>query len=232
MDSIAVKAQQHVDLRVLVQARMNSRRFPGKVLVQLAGRPMIAHVLERCAAAFGKPAVILLTSREPADDPVAEHATQTGFAVFRGDLNDVARRFQQCLSAYPCDWFVRISGDSPLIDPDLIRRVAASRPATCDLVTNVQVRSFPAGQSVEVVRAARFSEIDTRMLSDEEREHVTLAYYRRPERFSIINLRSSDARLGVLRLAVDTPEDLARIEQVIRSGQVPEFAAAVAQEAA
>jgi len=211
---------------------MNSSRFPGKVLAQLAGKPMIAHVLERCAAAFGKPAVILLTSLEPGDDPIAEHAEQSGFTVFRGELDDVARRFQQCLVAYPCVWFVRISGDSPLIDPDLVRSVAASRAPACDLVTNVQVRSFPAGQSVEVVRAARFAEIDTAALSAEEREHVTLVYYRQPERFAILNLRSKDAGLGALHYAVDTPEDLARVEQLIRSGQVPKFSAALAHEVA
>lgn len=230
--SASVCSPPRTDLRVLVQARMNSRRFPGKVLAQLAGKPMIAHVLERCAAAFGKPAVTLLTSREAGDDPVAGHAEQSGFVVFRGELDDVARRFQQCLAASPCDWFVRISGDSPLIDPDLIRRVATFRTAACDLVTNVQVRSFPAGQSVEVVRAARFAEIDTGTLSEDEREHVTLVYYRQPKRFAIVNLRSNDARLGALRLSVDTPEDLARIEGLIRSGEAPRFAAAIAQEAA
>ena len=220
------------ELRVLVQARMNSKRFPGKVLAPLAGKPMISHVLDRCASAFGKSAVILLTSQEEGDDPLARHAEQSGFTVFRGELNDVMRRFQMCLAAFPCDWFVRISGDSPLIDPELIRCVAAFRTAACDLVSNVQIRSFPVGQSVEVVRADRFAEIDAGTLTEEEREHVTLAYYRRPGQFAILNLQSNDIRLGALKLAVDTPEDLARVEQLIRSGQVPRFADAVVREAA
>jgi spore coat polysaccharide biosynthesis protein SpsF (cytidylyltransferase family) len=216
------------ELRVFVQARMNSARFPGKVLAPLAGRPLIAHVLERCAAACGNSAVVVLTSREPADDAIEAHARSAGFDVFRGDLENVALRFQQCLAARPAEWFVRISGDSPLIDPALVRAVAAARAPAYDLVTNVQVRTFPAGQSVEVVRARRFESIDTASLSSEEREHVTLTYYRHPSDYSILNLRSADETLARQRHVVDTPEDLVHVEQLMKAGAPLRLAEAIA----
>lgn len=219
------------ELRVFVQARMNSARFPGKVLAPLAGRPMIAHVLERCAAAFGQAAVVLLTSREAADDAIEAHALATGFDVFRGDLDNVALRFQQCLAERPAEWFVRISGDSPLIDPALVRAVAAVRAPAYDLVTNVQQRTFPAGQSVEVVRARRFESIDTTLLSGEEREHVTLTYYRHPSDYSILNLRATDGTLAGMRHVVDVPEDLVRVEQLMKAGALPRLAVAIAGRA-
>jgi len=220
------------DLRVLVQARMSSTRFPGKVLAPLAGKAMILHVLERCAVAFGSGAVVLLTSVDRSDDPLAHHVGRAGFVVFRGELENVARRFQQCLEAHRCDWFARISGDSPLIDPELIARVAAARREGLDLVTNVQQRTFPAGQSVEVVRSAGFSRLDASRMTPEEREHVTQVFYRHPERYAILNLRSSDERLAEQRYAVDTPEDLASAERLLREGKVPAFAGALQREAA
>jgi spore coat polysaccharide biosynthesis protein SpsF len=218
-------------VRIFVQARMSSRRFPGKVLAPLGGRPLIAHVLERCGAAFGTDRVVVATSTEASDDPLARFLGEAGCATFRGALDDVLGRFQQCLRAHPCEWFVRISADSPLIDPGLIARIAEQRAPQYDLVTNVQLRTFPAGQSVEVVRAERFAALDGAALSAEEREHVTLAYYRAPERFRIRNVRSRDAGLAHQALTVDTPEDLRRVEALVAAGAVPSFESAIAGSA-
>lgn len=209
---------------------MNSRRFPGKVLAPLCGRPMLVHVLERCAMAFGAEMVILATSREPSDDAAAECAEQSGYSTFRGDLDDVFSRFQQCLVAHPCDWFVRISADSPMIDPQLILRVAGRRAAQYDLVTNVLPRTFPSGQSVEVVRAEPFAGIAADKLSAEEREHLTQVYYRNSARYRILNVASRDAALARQHLTVDTPEDLRAAEVILSSGSVPGFAHAVADD--
>lgn len=218
-------------IRVFVQARMSSRRFPGKVLAPLAGRPMLAHVLERCGQAFGADRVVLATSREPSDDALAQCAESLGYRVFRGELDDVLSRFQHCLAAHPCDWFVRISADSPMIDPQLIVRVASRRAPHLDLVTNVQPRTFPAGQSVEVVRSEPFAKIDPRALSADEREHLTQVYYRNPARFKLLNVPSRDATLARQHLTVDTPEDLRAAEQRFATGSVPGFADAVAEDA-
>ena len=215
-------------IRIFVQARMSSRRFPGKVLATLAGRPMIDHVLERCGRAFGRDRVVLATSRDASDDALAAHAQRQAASVFRGDLENVFGRFQQCLAAHPCEWFVRISADSPLIDPRLIACVAERRRPDLDLVTNVQPRTFPAGQSVEVVNCGSFAALDAAALTAEEREHVTLVFYRHPERFRVRNVASRDPGLASQHLAVDTHEELRMVEAMLVSGQVPAFAEAVA----
>jgi spore coat polysaccharide biosynthesis protein SpsF len=214
-------------VRIFVQARMSSRRFPGKVLAPLAGRPLIAHVLERCGRAFGPQRVVLATSVDSSDDLLAAFAARHGHALFRGDLENVAKRFQQCLAAHPCEWFVRISGDSPLIDPELVVEVAARRGPQYDLITNVQPRTFPPGQSVEVVRAECFAGIDTAAWTAEEREHVTLALYRAPGRFRVRNVACREAAASRRSLAVDTREDLQAVEALIAAGSVPSFASAV-----
>jgi len=213
-------------IRIFVQARMSSQRFPGKVLAPLAGRPLIAHVLERCGRAFGPEHVVLATSSDASDDPLAMFAKREGRTLFRGDLDNVAMRFQQCLAAHPCDWFVRISGDSPLIDPRLIVRIAEQRAPQFDLVTNVQKRTFPPGQSVEVVRGECFARIDSGALSAEEREHVTLAFYRASGKYRIRNVAAREPGLERQSYTVDTPEDLRAVEALILAGRVPSFAEA------
>jgi spore coat polysaccharide biosynthesis protein SpsF (cytidylyltransferase family) len=209
---------------------MNSRRFPGKVLAPLAGRPLLAHVLGRCAQAFGADKVVLATSSLAPDDPVDKCAQQLGYRSFRGDLDNVFARFQHCLAAFPCAWFVRVSADSPMIDPQLIVRVADRRAAQYDLVTNVLPRTFPSGQSVEVVRSEPFAAIAADKLAAEEREHLTQVYYRNPGRFRILNVASRDAALARQHLTVDTLEDLRAAEAILASGSVPVFAHAVAEE--
>jgi len=215
------------DVRIFVQARMSSQRFAGKVLAPLAGRPMIDHVLERCAAAFGKERVVLATSDDASDEGLAAHVRKQGYALFRGDLANVLRRFQHCLLAYPCDWFVRISGDSPLIDPALIARIAARRETRYDLVTNVQTRTFPPGQSVEVVRSEGFARIDSATLSAEEREHATQMFYRAPEKYRICSVLARESGLARQSFTVDTIEDLRAVEALIRAGSVPTFEGAL-----
>jgi spore coat polysaccharide biosynthesis protein SpsF len=220
-------AADRTEIRILVQARMNSKRFPGKVLAPLAGTPLIAHVLERCGRAFGAARVVLATSDRPSDNPLALYAETLGYPVFRGDLDNVLGRFQACLAQYPCDWFVRVTADSPLIDPQLIERVASRRRPDDDLVSNVHPRTFPAGQSVEVVRADGFARLDAAALTPEEREHVTLVFYRRAERFRIRSVISRDPQLGREHLAVDTVEELRELEGLLAAGPAPQFADAL-----
>lgn len=189
---------------------------------------MVAHVLDRCAQAFGRDAVVLLTSLRASDDALADTVAALGYAVFRGDLDNVVLRFQQCLLAHPCDWFVRISADSPVIDPALLGEIAARRGGDLDLVSNVVVRSFPAGQSVEVIRSEAFLEIDSASLTTEEREHVTPHLYSNPWRFRIRSVVSRDPALGAVREVVDTPEDMDFLRGLVASGKFPAYAHLIA----
>lgn len=204
-------------LRAFVQARMSSSRFPGKVLAPLAGKPLIDHVMDRVAQAVPRAHIVVAMSTERTDDPLAAHVASRGLAVFRGPLDDVVARFQGCLRAHPCERFYRVCADSPLVDPKMLEALgaAAEADASLDLVTNVQRRTFPRGQSAELLRAAAFARLDPAALTREEREHVTKHYYDHPQRFRIRNLESGDASLGTTSLAVDTVEDLARLERLL-----------------
>jgi spore coat polysaccharide biosynthesis protein SpsF len=204
-------------VRALVQARMSSVRFPGKVLAPCAGRPLIWRVIERVREVLPMDRITLATSADASDDPLAAYAASLGVDVFRGPLDDVVERFGRCLEARPCEWFFRVCADSPLLDPAPMRRAleAAKDEYELDLVTNTAPRTFPRGQSVELVRSSRFAELAWEELSAEDREHATRFFYAHPERFRILNLESTDPSRADLDLAVDTPDDLRRVERIL-----------------
>ncbi len=211
---------------------MSSRRFPGKVLAPLAGRPLIAWVAGRVAAAVPKERIVVVTSTDESDDPLACYVESLGLALFRGDLNNVVLRFQDCLNQYPADWVVRICADSPLLDAELITLLARLAHADFDLVTNVQVRSFPKGQSVEFINARTFAALDPAALSVEEQEHLTQVFYRHPQRYRIRNIAASDAALAGQSHVVDTLDDLRALEAMVHGGALPRLAACASVDAA
>lgn len=200
-------------IRVFIQARMSSQRFPGKVLAPLGGRPILKHLLEQVARVFPLNHVTVVTSVEPSDDPLACYVRNLGVAVYRGELENVAARFQGCLREYPCDWFVRLCADSPLLNPVVLKAVATHPHCLdFDIVTNVYPRTFPKGHSVEMVRAEVFADLNVLTFTADEREHVTAVFYHYPQRFRILNLTSDDPRQADLSLVVDTVDDLRCLE--------------------
>jgi spore coat polysaccharide biosynthesis protein SpsF (cytidylyltransferase family) len=210
-------------VRVFIQARMSSQRFPGKVLAPFNGKPLIAQVIGRLTPVIAADAVVVATSTEPTDDPLAAYVRQLGLAVFRGPLANVFRRFQLCLEAYPCRWFFRICADSPLLQGALVSMVLAhSHRSDLDLVTNVFPRTFPKGQSVEMLRSKTFAALQGDLLTAEEQEHVTKYYYNNSSKFRILNLDSGDPQLGQMSYVVDTIEDIQRLEGMAPDGDLLE----------
>lgn len=210
-----------------IQARMASARFPGKVLAPLNGRPVVAHVLDRVSVVPGVDAVVVVTSTEPSDDPLAAYVRELGVPVFRGPLTDVFGRFRLCAAANPCEWILRVSADSPMIDPAVLSRVVEARTQGCDVVTTIHPRTFPKGQNAELIRTEALMAVDVADLTNDDREHVTPYFYRHAERFRIVNIVSGNPRLAALSLTVDTPDDLRRLERHAALG--PPAAAAAAK---
>jgi spore coat polysaccharide biosynthesis protein SpsF len=199
-------------VRAFVQARMSSRRFPGKVLAPFRGQPIIWHVVQRIAAALPEVPVVVATSGEPSDDPLAAYLGSRGVACHRGPLADVFGRFRTCLAEFPCDWVLRVCADSPLLEEEMLRRVVDARAEGVDLVTTTLRRTFPRGSNAELIRADSLTAIDERQLTAHDREHVTPFFHRNADRFRIINVESGDPGRAALSVAVDTIEDLARLE--------------------
>jgi spore coat polysaccharide biosynthesis protein SpsF len=196
-------------------ARMDSSRLPGKVLMKVAGLSLLELAWRRAARAKTVDAFVLATSDRACDDPLASEAAGLGLPTFRGDVNDVAGRVAACAAADGATHFLRLNGDSPFPDADLIDagvRLALAEGA--DIATNLRPRSYPYGVAVEVVKLATF-QAALPSFAPSEREHVTQHIYLNPDRFSLRALPlASVPSLETVRLTVDEPADFARVGRI------------------
>ncbi len=200
---------------VIVQARLNSTRLPKKVLTRINGIPLLEYLLTRLTKKFDKSQILIATSNQSQDDPIHQYCIGDNFLSFRGSLEDVSKRMLDSAKYMNAEAFVRISGDSPLIDPTVIEQaIKIYQNGNYDLVTNIFPRSFPVGQSVEVIRTKTFEYVYEKMLSSSHFEHVTKFYYDYPDEYQIRNF-SNERDLSKYRLVVDTPQDLERIKRII-----------------
>ena len=206
----------------ILQARTSSSRLPGKVLLPLAGAPMIVRQIERVRRARRIDALVVATSDDASDDELARTLAAAGAAVHRGPLTDVLARFTGALAAFgPADHVVRLTGDCPLADPAVIdATIARVVGADADYGSNTPPdapfpggRTFPKGLDVECMKAAALIAAAARAATPEEREHVTWALHRRPDLYRQAFL-SQAADEGEVRWTVDYPDDYAFVAAV------------------
>jgi spore coat polysaccharide biosynthesis protein SpsF len=183
--------------------------------MDLVGRPLLGRVIDRVGEAKHISRIIVATSDREDDDPIERFCEAEGVVCVRGPLDDVIERYRQAVIAAKVDAFVRITGDSPLVDPAVIDRGIDYFLATeCDLSTNVLVRTFPVGQSVEVLSVPAFLRTCGEPLSQAQREHLTLAYYEQPEKYRIVGF-TSGGDFGRINLSVDTLDDFRRAQELL-----------------
>ena len=201
-------------LTVIVQARMGSSRLPGKVLRPLAGRPMLALMLERLAGVQSGP-VVVATSDLDLDTPIATLARELGIPCVRGSETDVLARMTLAARTHRADHIVRLTADCPLTDPHLVDEVVATHlAAQADYTSNTLLRTFPDGLDVEVMRTSALEDAAEYARDTAEREHVTPFIYRDPDRFRLAaHLGPQD--LEDERWTVDTADDFAFIQDAL-----------------
>jgi spore coat polysaccharide biosynthesis protein SpsF len=199
---------------MIVQARATSSRLPGKVLLDLGGRPMLVQQLVRLRQCRNVDEIVVATTTETNDEPVAMLAREAGVRVFRGSTDDVLLRFVGAAQEARADVVVRVTADCPLIDPEICDRVIAElveHPSECDYVSNVIRRTFPRGLDVEAMFFDVLLRMDRLARSTPAREHVTIVP--RSERPSLFLCRDvvDEVNNSDLRWTVDTPADLRMI---------------------
>lgn len=198
----------------IIQARMSSRRFPGKVLHTVKGKPLLMYIIERLQKVSQFAGIIVATSSGDDDKCVKQFCADNGILCYRGDLDNVVARFTGALDVLSVEAFVRVNGDSPLIDPRLIENgIEMFLKGEYDIVTNVFPRSFPKGQSVEIVSSEVFKRTEKNIIEKDDREHVTRYFYNNAEKFHIYNI-SSSSDLSHIQLSVDTAEDMKTFEGI------------------
>ena len=196
---------------------MTSRRLPGKVLLPAAGKPMLAHLIERLRRVPSLAEIVVATTTNATDDPVTEVAGAAGAQCFRGSEHDVMSRVLGAAESAGADVIVEITGDCPVIDPMIVEQVIRLyRHNECDYASNVQVRSYPAGMDTQVF-AVRTLRKSFEMTDDPwVREHVTPHIRRNPQLFRQLTLVAPpDLEWPRLCLVLDEPADYELLRRVI-----------------
>lgn len=207
----------------IIQARMSSQRFPNKVLHKVAGKPMLQYLLERLEHCSCLDAIVVATSTEKSDTPVVNYCKKRGVACYRGSLFNVAERFKEVLDRYQLNSFVRVTGDSPLLDQHLIEKaINIFLKGDFEIVTNALKRTYPKGQSIEVFRADTFRHGYELMREDEDLEHVTKFFYDHPENFRIHNFTLAQ-NFNDIQLSVDTQQDMNTFATIVSKMDRPHW---------
>ncbi|MCH7745246.1 MAG: glycosyltransferase family protein [Chloroflexi bacterium] len=197
----------------IVQARMGSSRLPGKVMLDVCGRPAIWHLMEQLNYASRLDDKVLATTTEPADNKLSRYAEQQGWNVYRGSEDDVLDRYYEAALEIGCvsgDVIVRITGDDILADPEIIDQVIelyTSNQPEVKHASNNRVSTYPYGSDVEVFAFEALEQSWRQASSDEEREHVTPYIRNNPELFPYVDVQSPED-LSHVRLSIDYSEDL------------------------
>jgi spore coat polysaccharide biosynthesis protein SpsF len=200
----------------ILQARMNSTRLPGKVMLPLARAPMIVRQIERIERAKRIDRLVVATSTEEGDDIIARTARREGVDCHRGPLENVQARFLGALDAFgPADHLVRLTADCPLIDPALIdATIEAHLNSQADYTSNTpDTHGFAKGLDVEVMTVAAFRLAAATPSGPDAREHVTWDLYHQPDRFQAAWLTTASDEADV-RWTVDRPDDYAFVAHV------------------
>lgn len=199
---------------VIIQARMRSTRLPGKVLLDVAGRPLLEQQIRRMLHGSALDELVIATTSGAHDDAIVDLARRLDVGCFRGDEHDVLARYVGAARATRADIVLRVTSDCPLIDPALTDRVVdelRNHAAECDYASNIVRRTYPRGLDVEALFADTLFRIDRLAKSAAAREHVTLVpRSERPELFLVRSVTDTEDNSD-LRWTVDTDADLGLI---------------------
>jgi spore coat polysaccharide biosynthesis protein SpsF len=207
----------------LIQARMSSSRLPGKVLQDIAGQPMLLHVIHRAQQAKSIDLVAVITSTSTEDDVIEALCKENDVPCFRGSLDDVLDRYYQAAIHFKADVVVRLTADCPLLDPGIIEQVVRTfHKNSFDYVANVLEVTYPDGLDTEVFSFKSLERAWREARLKSEREHVTVYILKHPELFRLGSVKQ-DEDLSSLRWTVDTPPDLEFVRAIHKFMKDKEF---------
>ena len=201
----------------IVAMRMGSHRLPGKSLMDIAGQPLLAHLLNRLKTCSSLDEVVVATTSLAEDKPITDYARSSGVGSFRGSSHDVLERITQAAKEYKADTCVVVYGDGPLIDPEIIDFAVDSfqTNSELDFLGNDLKSTFPSGMEVEVVRFEALLRSHELCSDSAIREHGTLFLRQHPKLFNVENFEAQGSwRRPDLFFEVDEEDDLPVVEAI------------------
>lgn len=204
---------------IVVQARMSSSRFPGKVLRPLLGKSLLARMIERLQLIKHTAKLVIATSEAADDDVIEQEAQNLQIDCYRGDLNNLLDRHYQAAKSYNADVVLKIPSDCPLIDPKAVDRVLDyffASDGQYDFVSNLHPATWPDGNDVEVMTMACLEKVWKEAAKPMELEHTTPYIWENPQKFKIGNVAWTAGKDYSMshRFTIDYPEDYLFINRV------------------
>ena len=205
-----------VTIGCIIQARMGSTRLPGKVLRKLDNKnTVLDYVINQISHCKSIDKIIVATTNLKEDDKIEVLTKNKNIICFRGNSSDVLDRYYQCAKLYSLSIIIRITGDNPLIDPNIVEKVLTEfQSGSYDYISNGLVRTFPYGTDTEIFSFNALEKSWKNAKKDDEREHVTPYFYRNPEKFRIYNM-THVPDLSYIRLTVDQIEDFIFVKNIV-----------------
>ncbi len=192
----------------IIQARVNSKRLPGKVLKKINKFTVLEQVISQVNEVFEKENIIVATSKNKQDLAICEICKQFGVKYYRGDLQNVSKRYYDLLNIHKSISFLRVCADSPFLDPILIKRcIRVFKKKKPNFLTNVLPRTFPKGQSIEIFNSNFFKKRFRNIKKKYDLEHVTTYFYSNKKKYNFINIKNNE-NLSKINMCVDHPKDL------------------------
>jgi len=201
----------------IIQARFGSKRLPGKVLMDMAGQPMLGRVIDKVLQTHALHDIIVATSTQPENDAICDYVESLGIKAFQGSEQDVLSRYYRCARFYAVDHIVRITGDCPLLDPVLLDNVIKQHLLVgADYTSNIfPKRTYPRGLDVEIFTFRTLERMWMRASGGYGREHVTPYIHKHPELF-LIHSVTNPKDYSRLQWSVDTSKDFDFAERVYK----------------
>lgn len=201
----------------IIQARSGSTRLPKKVLMDISGRPMLWHIIERVKKSKMIDSIVVVTTSKPEDTVIVQLAQKCNVRALAWGENDVLDKYYQAAKKFSADIIVRITTDCPLIDPKIIDLVVRKHLNSTADYTRVSLKTFPRGLDTEVFSFKALEKSHREAKENYQREHVTTHICEHPEIFQLQYIEA-EGRLSrpELRLPVDTKEDLELIREIYR----------------
>lgn len=203
----------------LLQARMDSSRFPGKTMKPILGKPMIQYILDSLSFSKMIDEIVVVTSMNSKDDVLVKYLEKNNWKYFRGDEKDVLKRYSDATRKFDGDYIVRVTADNPLLDPTIIDRVILTTTKNKDdYGSNNLTKSYPYGYTVEVISKNTLEEIEKKASNSADREHVTLFIHKNKEKFKVSSIQApAELSHPDWRLTVDTAEDYELINKIFEN---------------
>jgi len=200
----------------IIQARMGSIRLPGKVLMDIEGKPMLWHVINRVKYSKLINKIVIATSTNKKDDVIEEFCKSNNIDFYRGSEMDVLDRYYQAAKVFKASLIVRITSDCPLIDPEVVDLVIKTHLSSdVDYTSNNIERTFPRGLDTEVFKFSALEKAYKEAVAPYQREHVTVYIYENPYLFRLNNVKN-DKDISYLRWTVDEKADLHFVREIYK----------------